>query len=195
MTEIPRRTFLKKLGVAAAGAAAVAVAAGKRLNPVDVPSSEEAEANWRKLYKVQPGDTISKIAAGVYPDYDNNQPFYDGALRLANRQDRQQNALLYPEEIIYIPDPRIPTLGFAAGEEAVLRGQDGKDWSTVVRIDTKASRVEVIYQGTVFDGALKAGEKITADTERPLIIAAILPGGPDPRVPPRVVFEMPVKSV
>lgn len=194
MTEIPRRTFLK-LGVAAASAAAATAAGILDSTPVVVPSSEKAEANWRKLYTVRSGDTISKIAAEVYPDYDNNQPFYNDALRLANRQDRQQNALLYPEEIIYIPDPRIPTLGFAAGEKAVLRGQDGKDWSTVVRIDTKASRVEVIYHGVVFDGALKAGEKITADTDRPLIIASVLPGGPDPRVPPRIVFEMPVKQV
>lgn len=162
------------------------------LNPVTVPSSKEAEADWRKVYRVGPGDTISSIAKRFYPDFDNNQPFYIAKIRFANEQAPEKNALIYAGQVIYIPDPRIPALGFAAGESVVLRGKeiDGKYLPTTVgTIDLKAKTMEVYFHdNTVFKGALKVGEKLS--TDRPLGIAAVLEGGPTASVPPRVVLEI-----
>lgn len=152
--------------------------------------SEAARSYWGEIYTVRYGDTISKIAATVYPDFDSNQPFYTNKLRFANRQDKRQNLLIYPGQDLYIPNPGVPILGFAEGEEAVLKGQmiEGVYLPTkITEVNPKNNRLGVSYCNGFIETSLKIGGQFA--TGRSLRIVTVLKELPG-LVPSRVVFEL-----
>lgn len=105
-------------------------------------------------------------------------------------QGRTRNTLLYAGQTIYIPDPRVPILGFAAGEEAVLKGFmiDGKYMPTKIeQIDIEKRVMTVHYYGNSWDIHLTKGTEFM--TSRRLQIVEVLEGFSG-LVPPRVVFEL-----
>lgn len=204
-SRIDRRTFLKIAGIGAGRVAlATSVLSGVGcvlldnqpqlpdyvLKSITDPNLKESALAWRTVYTVARGDTIDRIAKKYYPDFNDNQPFYEDKLRYAIGQDVKQSTLLRIGQAIYIPNPSTPTLGFAAGEKAVLRGKEinGKYLPTEVRtINLNKKTIEVYFDNGISEIPLKVGQEFS--TDRYLRIAAIFEGISD-ALPPRVVFEI-----
>lgn len=160
------------------------------LKPTTDTNLKELDHAWRTLYQVRGGDTIDGIAARFYPDFYQNLPVYRDKLRFANGQDKAKNTLIYPGQALFVPDPRIPTLGFAAGEQAVLRGNkiEGKYWPTKInKINIKNKKIEISYYDGTWEEPLTVGHEFA--TDRGFRIAAVLEGISG-LVPPRVVLEL-----
>lgn len=162
------------------------------LEVVSMPQIQKAESSWQKVYQVEGDSSMSSIAAKFYPDFIKNPEFYTKKIRVANRQNGQLNAVIHSGMELYIPDPRFPAIGFAAGEEAVLMGQKikGKYWPTKVEaIDIKRQIIKVSY----YDGAWEADltKEVEKDffTSRHIKVEALLNGIPG-LVPDRVVFRL-----
>ncbi|RJQ36577.1 hypothetical protein C4559_04905 [Candidatus Microgenomates bacterium] len=195
--KITRRTALKTGLASALTIAGLNTACDERsYNAEDLlnfRSSEkwkEPNPAWQSKRTIHVNDTLSKIAAQVYPGFGDNQLFYIGILRLANQQDKIKNASLFPDQKIYIPHPAVPTFGFAPNEQLVLKGEkvNGQDLPTKIEeIDFKKRTFVYSYNGRKSQPLpLKEGIKIA--TSRGLKVAAVLEGIGS--VPPRVVFEL-----
>lgn len=147
------------------------------------------EQNWGRYWRVRKGDTISGIAQQIYPDFNDNQPYYTDLLRFANQQDKKRNALIFPGQVLFVPNPNTPALGFIAGENALLPGRkiDGKDWPIEIRkIDLTNGILEVFFYNGTSKIKLEVGHMFGAG-DRIFSIAAIINDG---IAPVRVVLQI-----
>lgn len=148
-------------------------------------------SSWQKIYTVKEGDTISGIASRVYPDFNNNQPRYVEILRQANFQDLKKNLLIYPEQKLYIPDPKRLTYGLGLGEKIMDISFESLEkvknenifLISILGQEMKTSKGEGIKIGQEFIAPNKTGELIRYR------LAAYLPGMDYYKIPERIVFE------
>lgn len=185
------------------------VASQDNLNPVSLaressglPSSEALKnfieigkiaehPYWRKIYTVEEGDTISRIASRVYPDFNKNQPRYVEILRQANFQDPKENLSIYPEQKLYIPDPERLTYGLGLGEKVMgvsFESAEEVKGENIFRISILGQEMK-----TPEGKGIKIGQEFIAPNKKGELIryrlTAYLPGMDDYKIPERIVFE------
>lgn len=148
------------------------------------------EESRGRTYTVKERDTMTAIARGAYPDFNDNQPYFKKILRQANYQDPRGNLNIFPGERLYIPDPdpQRSAYGLAPGEEVFgvgFKGINEVGGEKLFRLTFAGWEPE--------NKGMKIGDEFVASSEggeqRSYKLVAYLPEMPHYDVPERIVFE------